>query len=66
MPNLDETEPCYLISIEASNRDGLFDCYRDYLVFMSLIRDAVRSKQLKVYGFCWLKGQSLMLIQPEN
>ncbi|MFT5453415.1 MAG: hypothetical protein ACI9N9_002925, partial [Enterobacterales bacterium] len=42
------------------------DCYRDYLVFMSLIRDAVRSKQLKVYGFCWLKGQSLMLIQPEN
>lgn len=66
MPNLNETEPCYLISIEVSNRDGLFDCYRDYLVFMSLIRDAVRSNQLKVYGFCWLKNQSLMLIQPGN
>jgi len=66
MPNLDETEPCYLISIEASDQNGLFDCYRDYLVFMSLIQDAVRSKQVKVYGFCWLKNQSLMLLQPEN
>jgi len=57
---------CLLISIEANNRDALFDCYRDYLVFMSLVRDGVRSTQYRVYGFCWLKNQCLMIIQPEN
>ena len=56
---------CFLISIEATNRETLYDCYRDYLVFMSLIRDGVRCCQYKVYGFCWLKNQCLMLIQPE-
>ncbi|PCJ49356.1 MAG: hypothetical protein COA74_05710 [Gammaproteobacteria bacterium] len=66
MPDLEEKENCYLISIETTNRDALFDCYRDYLVFMSLVRDGVRSCEFKVYGFCWLKKQSLMLIQPNN
>lgn len=66
MLNVVDSDSCFLISIEAANRDTLFDCYRDYLVFMSLVRDGVRSNQLKVYGFCWLRNQSLMLIKPEN
>jgi len=60
------TENCFLISIEATNRDALYDCYRDYLVFMSLVRDGVRNGHYKVLGFCWLKEQSLMIIQPET
>lgn len=56
---------CLLISIEAPNRELLYDCYRDYLVFMSLIRDGVTTFQYKVFGFCWLKDQCLMLIKPE-
>ena len=60
------TEKCLLISIEASNREALYDCYRDYLVFMSLVRDGVSSFHYKVYGFCWLKDQCLMLIRPET
>ena len=62
----DRTENCLLISIETSNRDALYDCYRDYLVFMSLVRDGVRSFHYKVYGFCWLQNQCLMLIKPET
>jgi len=57
---------CLLISIKADDRSVLFECYRDYLVFMSLVRDGVSSCQYKVYGFCWLKDQCLMLIEPEN
>ena len=57
---------CLLISIRASNRDALFDGYRDYLVFMSLIRDGVLSSQYKVYGFSWIKNQCLLLIQPDT
>ena len=63
--NKDPDNDCFLISIEAVNRDGLFDCYRDYLVFMSLVRDGVRACQFKVNGFCWLKNHGLLLIQPE-
>jgi len=59
------TDNCFLISIEVTNRDALFDCNRDYLVFMSLIRDGVRNYHYKVLGFCWLKEQCLMIIQPE-
>ena len=62
----DRREKCLLISIEATNRNALYDCYRDYLVFMSLVRDGVRSYQYKVYGFCWLQNKCLMLIQPET
>lgn len=62
----DSKEDCFLISIESTSNDGLFDCYRDYLVFMSLVRDGVRSCQYKVHGFCWIKNQCLMLIQPET
>jgi len=60
------TKGCFLISIEAVNRDALYDCYRDYLVFMSLVRDGVRNCQYRVYGFCWLKNKCLMLIQLEQ
>jgi len=55
---------CLLISVQTKNRDGLFDCYRDYIVFMGLVRDAVNCKQVKVYGFCWTEHHCLMLIQP--
>lgn len=60
------TDNCFLISIAATNRDVLFDCNRDYLVFMSLVRDGVRNCHYKVLGFCWLKKQCLMIIQPET
>lgn len=66
MANHIDRSSCLLISISATNRDSLFDCYRDYLVFMSLVRDAVRCCQFNVYGFCWLKNHCLMIIRPEN
>ena len=66
MANQEDVSSCLLISIEAFNRDGLFDTYRDYLVFMSLVRDGVRNCQFKIFGFCWIKKQCFLLIQPEN
>jgi len=65
MPDHKESDGnCFLISIEAVNRDSLYDCYRDYLVFMSLVRDGVRSCHYNVLGFCWLDEQCLMIIRP--
>jgi hypothetical protein len=66
MPSQEDASTCLLISIEAINRDGLFDSYRDYLVFMSLVRDGVRNCQFKIFGFCWIEKQCFLLIQPEN
>ena len=66
MANQEDVNSCLLVSIEAINREGLFDTYRDYLVFMSLVRDGVRNCQFKIFGFCWIEKQCFLLIQPEN
>ncbi len=61
-----EQHNCLLVSIRTNNRDSIFDCYRDYLVFMGLIRDGVSCNQYQVYGFCWIKQQCLLLIKPRD
>jgi len=62
----DSSYNCFLISIESVNRNVLYACYRDYLVFMGLVRDGSRGASLKVIGFCWLQDQCLMIIQTES
>ncbi|NNJ72543.1 MAG: hypothetical protein HKP09_05115 [Enterobacterales bacterium] len=59
-------KPMLLVSILPQESKTLFRVYRDYLVFINLVRELVNSHQHHIHGFSWLGSEAWLLIRPES
>lgn len=61
---LKPTNPVILLAIRSHQNKPLFRVYRDYLIFINLIRELAQSHQHRLFGFSWLKYDAWLLCQP--
>jgi len=58
--------PMRMVSIQPIDDYPLFNTYRDYLVFLSLVRELICSNRNKLYGFSWLSHEAVMLFHTPH
>ena len=63
---LKPSQPIILLNIQSQKAKPLFRVYRDYLIFINLIRELAQSHQHKIYAFSWLHNDAWFLCQPHS
>ena len=59
-------EPLLLVAIHSLSDKSLFRVYRDYLIFINLVRELVNSHQHSIFGFSWLNNEAWFLLRPAD